>query len=145
MAPEEAAATAMSLPHTSFHDQPSSKLPPTGDETTDDDEEPHLPAQSQTQDPPMPDAEPCASQLSGQPEHTQQQQQQQGVVKHTAAINAAAGVSSVPARLLQDVLGTPDSADNDSEWNPALSGDQKPESGHEPSKFAPCTYASLQG
>ncbi|KAK9868963.1 hypothetical protein WJX84_011640 [Apatococcus fuscideae] len=52
--------------------------------------------------------------------------------------------TALPPRLLQDVLGTPDSADNDSEWNPALSGEYRQASGELPPVAEPHTHEQLE-
>ena len=100
--------------------QPNLIAPPTGDETTDDDDDDPLP---------LPDD---ATQIQGRPEdhvpalgaETQQQQQQNAKIADPRTMPG-----SQSARVLRDVLGTPDSADNDSEWQPELSGNQKGASG----------------
>lgn len=118
-AAQDSAAAESLLQQAGSLEQPALNRPLTGDETTDDDEEP-LP-----QDP---------TQAQGQPaDHpadvaaaTQQQRQQQSRLQNA---DARLNPGSQSAGVLHDVLGTPDTADNDSEWNPQLSGNHKGASG----------------
>ncbi len=123
---EEHPAIAATL-GTSHPRQASSQAQPTGDETTDEDEEPVACAQAQAHDAPL--AEVSLGHAATQ-QPAQAQQGQSAEIAHARPLDAAAGASVLPARLLKDWLGTPDSAD--SEWNPALSGDQKPSTEDKP-------------
>lgn len=113
---QDNAAAAPTQQAGSLEQQPSLNPPLTGDETTDDDEEPlaHDPTQAQGQPADHP------ADLAAE---TQLEQQQQLSRPQSADVRLMPGSQS--AGLLRDVLGTPDSADNDSEWNPQLSGNHK--------------------
>ena len=96
--------------------QPNLVAPPTGDETTDDDDPvPHDATQIQSRP---------ADHVPELEAETQQQQQQNAKNADPRTMHG-----SQSARVLRDVLGTPDTADNDSEWQPELSGNQKGASG----------------
>ncbi|KAK9832877.1 hypothetical protein WJX74_000543 [Apatococcus lobatus] len=111
--PPSAAQNAAEPPlqQASISDQPNL----TGDETTDEDDEA----------PPVPHD---ATQIQGHPaEHAPESAAETQQQAETRSGVAAPRVhpASQSARVLRDVLGTPDSADNDSEWQPELSGNHE--------------------
>lgn len=118
-AAQDSAAAESLLQQAGSLEQPALDRPLTGDETTDDDEEP-LP-----QDPTQAQGQP-ADHPADMAAATQQGQQQQSRPQSADARLNPGGQS---AGVLHDVLGTPDTADNDSEWNPQLSGNHKGASG----------------